>query len=86
MADQVPKEFYDAVDRFISLANKLAKEQGDSRVSTVILFAAARFNAYCMLSGNPDVGKNLNAAKARFVGQYREMLDDNVEELLEDRG
>jgi hypothetical protein len=81
MAGEVPPEFFDLVDRFITLANTLAGEHGPSRVSAGILYAAARYNAFRLLTSDPDADRNREAAVAYFVDQYRAMLDENVDWL-----
>jgi hypothetical protein len=81
MAKDVSPEFYDLVDKFVGLANSLTKEHGVSRVSAVILFAAARFNAHCMLASDSDWEKNRQAATSYFFDQYRLMLEDNIDWL-----
>jgi len=82
MPQKVPPEFYDAVDRFIALANELTGEHGTTRVSAVILFAAARYNAHCMLAQEPDVPANRASAVDYFVEQYRVMLEENIDWLV----
>jgi len=81
MAKKVPQEFYDAVDKFIAVANDLFEKHGVERVSAVILFAAARYNAHCMLTGDPDALKNREEAVKYFVEQYRLMLEENIDWL-----
>jgi hypothetical protein len=83
MPKKVPQEFYDSVDRFIGVANELFETHGVERVSAVILFAAARYNAHCMLTGDPDALKNREAAVAYFVEQYRLMLEENIDWLTQ---
>jgi hypothetical protein len=82
MGSNVPKEFYEAADQFISLANELSAKHGISRVSAVIMFAAARFNAHCVLALEPDARQNQDAAIYYMASQYRAMLKDNIAELL----
>lgn len=82
MADELPPEFYDLADRFIELANELTRIQGTQRISAVMLFAAARFNAHCLFAVDSEAVKNREQAVSYFVGQYRSMLEDNVEEFL----
>lgn len=82
MADELPPEFYDLADRFIELANELTRIQGPQRISAVMLFAAARFNAHCLFAVDSEAVKNREQAVSYFVGQYRSMLEDNVEEFL----
>jgi hypothetical protein len=86
VAADVPLEFYDLVDRFIGVANELTRDHDTSRVSAVIMFAAARYNAHCMLALDPDAGANREAAVAYFVEQYRSMLEDNIDWLMRSQG
>ncbi|HEV3261358.1 MAG TPA: DUF3144 domain-containing protein [Gemmataceae bacterium] len=86
MAKDVPPEFYDSVNKFIAVANALFEEHGVARVSAVILFAAARYNAHCLLTSDPDGMKNRDAAVAYFVEQYRSMLEDNIDWLIRQQG
>ncbi|WP_395742010.1 DUF3144 domain-containing protein [Prosthecobacter sp.] len=76
------REFYDLADRFIGLANELTHEHATSRVSAVIMYAAARYNAHCMMALDSEAAKNRSAATEYFVAQYRTMLENNVEELM----
>lgn len=81
MAKEVPPEFYDLVDRFIDLANELTREHNTSLVSSVIMFAAARYNAHCMFALDPDALQNRAKAVDYFVNQYRMMIEDNIDWL-----
>ena len=83
--EPVPREFYDLVDRFIALANELTGEHATSRVSAVIMYAAARYNAHCMLALDPKARENRAAAADYFLDQYRSMLDENIDSLLSAR-
>lgn len=80
--EPVPKEFYDLADRFIDLANELTAQHNTSRVSAVIMYAAARYNAHCLVSVDPDARANREAATEYFVSQYRSMLEDNIDSFL----
>jgi len=77
MSDDVPQEFYDLADQFVHLANALVPEHGISRVSSVIMFAASRFNAHCAHELDPDVDHNPDDAISYMVEQYRKMVTDN---------
>ena len=81
--EPVPKEFYDLVDRFIGLANEVTSTHATSRVSSVIMYAAARYNAHCMLALDPEAIQNRQAATDYFVAQYRSMLDENIDVLIQ---
>jgi hypothetical protein len=75
------KEFYDLVDRFIGVANELTREHPTARVSAVILYAAARYNAHCLRTLDPEAAENRATAVDYFVEQYRAMLDENIETI-----
>ena len=81
--EPVPKEFYDLADRFIALANELTAQHNTSRVSAVIMYAAARYNAHCMVALDPEARANREAATEYFVRQYRSMLEDNIDSFLQ---
>ncbi len=81
MTNDVPADFYEQVDRFIDLANELTGDHNTSRVSAIILFAAARYNAHCLLALDPDAKENREAAVSYFVEQYSKMLEDNIDWL-----
>ena len=71
------------MDRFIDLANELTHDHATSRVSAIIMFAAARYNAHCLLALDPDALDNREAAVSHFVGHYRSMLEDNIDWLAQ---
>jgi len=83
--EPVPKEFYDLVDRFVGLANEVTSSHAISRVSSVIMYAAARYNAHCMLALDPDAVQNRQAATEYFVAQYRSMLEENIDALIQSK-
>lgn len=77
----VPQEFWDGVDEFIDLANALSRKWPTSRVSSVIMFAAARYNAFNFyaLEANPD--QTVEEATDFYCEQYRAMLLENMKAL-----
>jgi hypothetical protein len=86
VADDVPPEFYDLVDRFIGVANELTCDHNTSRVSAVMMYAAARYNAHCLLALDPDAHQSRAAAVDHFVHQYRSMLEENLDWLMQSHG
>ena len=82
--DDVPQEFYDLVDEFINLANKLGETWPSSRVSSAILFAAARYNAFNFYSLEADPESNREGAVEYFCEQYKTMLLNNLDALAPD--
>ena len=81
-SDELPPEFFDLVDRFIHLANELTRDHNTSRVSSVIMYAAARYNAHCAVSLDPKIGENREAAADYFAEQYRNVLEENLDILM----
>lgn len=73
-------EFYDVVDEFISLANKFSEKHSSTRVSSVMMFAASRYNAFNFFLTD---GLHGNEEKAidYYCEQYRLMLLDNFDEI-----
>jgi len=83
--DDVPPEFFEAVNKFIDLANKMSKKWETSRVSSVIMYAAARYNAFNFVSLDPDPAKNSRQATDFYCEQYRAMLVENMDYLISSR-
>jgi hypothetical protein len=81
MAD-IPPEFFDAVDRFIVLANELTRDNNNSRVSSILMYAAARYNAHTVISLDEDPLAHRDEAIDYLTEQYRRMLLENFEEML----
>lgn len=81
--NEVPEEFYDVVDQFIELANKLAESWPSARVSSAILYAAARYNAFNFYALESDINQNKENAIEYYCEQYKKMLLNNLEELSE---
>ena len=82
--DDVPEEFYDLVDEFVDLANALGETWPSSRVSSAILFAAARYNAFNFYALEADPESNREGAVEYFCEQYRRMLLSNLDALAPD--
>ena len=74
------------VDQFIDLANELAENNGPENVGMAMLYAASRFNAHVVSQHAESVQnyeRDLPKAKKFFVSQYKEMLDENLEDYKE---
>lgn len=73
-------EFFDAVDAFVNLANELNNKMDTSDVSSAILYAAARYNAfnYFATDGSPE--NELPTLKG-YSSQYEALLQKNMQEL-----
>jgi hypothetical protein len=81
-AGDVPQEFYNLVDQFIELANNLGRTWPTSRISSAIMYAAARYNAFKFYALDLEPEKNRQRAFEYFSEQYRAMLGENMAENL----
>ena len=79
--DDVPKEFFDVVDEFVHLANTLNEKWPASRVSSAIMYAAARYNAFNFYAQAPSSSENQEKATDYFCAQYKAMLLENINAL-----
>jgi len=71
------------VDLFIDSANEFAETNSQENVGLALLYAAARFNAHVVsqhANTLEDYEKDISRALQFFQGQYREMLEENLED------
>jgi len=88
MNDAVNEEELDAqyrkmIDSFIDQANNLAENNSPENVGMALLFAASRFNAYVVSQHAENLENfenDLDKARSFFSAQYREMLDENLDD------
>ena len=81
--DEFDTAYRRMVDLFIDRANELAEEDSPENVGMALLFAASRFNAHVVSKHAQtveDYERDLNRAREFFVGQYQQMLDENLED------
>ena len=71
------------VDRFIALANEFVKTETKERVSSAMLYAASRFNAFEASSKSSHLAKDKMDALNWYSAEYRRMLDSNLDEMIE---
>jgi len=71
------------VDLFIDSANEFAETNSQENVGLALLYAAARFNAHVVsqhANTLEDYEKDISRALQFFQDQYREMLEENLED------
>lgn len=78
---EIPAEFLDAADRFVTLANEMGDEFSADWVRAVMMYAAARYNAFNWLTGEEPEQQTLDQAAAYFRNEYETMFRENVREL-----
>jgi hypothetical protein len=78
---EIPEDFQAAADRFIELANEIAGDASRDWVRAVLMFAAARYNAFTWITREDTPGQTLEQAAAYFRNEYETMLRENIQEL-----
>lgn len=86
MNNEVPPEFWDRADEIIGTANKQVQKSSIANVSSSILYAAARFNAFNVASSAENVEQmkeDRDEAIKYFTDQYRKMLIENLDDYID---
>ncbi|MCZ6470422.1 MAG: DUF3144 domain-containing protein [Gammaproteobacteria bacterium] len=81
--EEVDALYREMIDSFIDRANELAEGNSPENVGMALLFAASRFNAFVVsqhAENIEDYEKDLIKAQDFFSSQYREMLNENLED------
>jgi hypothetical protein len=84
--DNLPPEFWARADQVIALANKQAEDSTIGKVSSSLLYAAARYNAFNVASSTQnveDLKRDKEEAIRYFTEQYRKMLQENLDDHIE---
>lgn len=68
------KEFFDRADAIINLANSQCDDFAIGRVSSSLLFAAARFNAFIVASSAKDL-EQLKNDKTEAIKYFKEQYE-----------
>lgn len=79
--EETSKAFFELVDRFLGLANELGQDWPRSRISSTLLYAAARYNAFNCLRRDVGTEQTPEAAALYFRDQYEKMFFENLREL-----
>lgn len=84
--EKVPQEFWDRADEVIALVNNQVKGSTVGKVSSSLLYAAARFNSFNVAnsaSSKDEMKKDREEAVKYFTEQYRKMLGENIDDYIE---
>lgn len=76
----IDDDFFDSVDRIIKVANELNQKWPTSRVSAILMYANARYNAFNFYSKDGKIESQKRAIDY-YCEQYRKMLVENMEEM-----
>ena len=77
----LPDEFLEAADRFVSLANEMSENVSRDWVRAVMMYATARYNAFTWVTRDEDPGQTADQAAAYFRTEYETMFRENVKEI-----
>ena len=83
---EVDDTFWDRADSFIEKANEFSDQVSAGKVSSSLLYAAARFNSFIVSSSAEsaeEMEQDKEAAIEYFVGQFRKMLEENLDDHIE---
>ncbi len=78
---ELPAEFLDAADRFVAQANEMGADRSHDWVRAVMMYATARYSAFCWLTGAADTVRTADEAASYYAAEYRTMFAENVDEL-----
>lgn len=73
-------DFHEVADEFINLANELSEDWALPFLSAVVMYAAARYNAFFFLETDGET-ENQSVAIDYYCEQYRKMLQECLKEL-----
>jgi len=78
---ELPEEFMEAADRFVTLANEMGEQYSPDWVRAVLMYAAARYNAFNWLTSDEQREQSLDSAATYFRSEYETMFRENVKEI-----
>ncbi|MET0355992.1 MAG: DUF3144 domain-containing protein [Cellvibrio sp.] len=86
MADDTDEKFFARADAHIHLANEHLSDAARGKVSASFMYAASRFNAWVSaadLQSQEELQSKREEILDYFVGQYRAMLEENLDNYIE---
>ena len=84
--DETPPEFWERADQVIALANEQVADSTVGKVSSSLLYAAARFNSFNVASladSAEEMKSDKEEAIKYFTDQYKKMLIENLDDYIE---
>lgn len=78
----VPNEFYLAVDDVLNYVQGMSETMPRQQLSAVILYAAARYNAYNWIFRDGNEEQTPEEASQWFASQYSKMFEENSDTLV----
>jgi len=75
-------EFFEIADRYINLANDIAKTEGTANTGTALRYAAARYNTFEASLASPDLAQERDKLIDMLCNDFREMLKANMDDYI----
>lgn len=76
------KEVYDYADKFINLANEIARSDRSGKVGTAIRFAAARFSVFEASTQTKDLTREKDRYLQLIADDFSRLLQLNFDEYI----
>ena len=80
MSENQNEDAWKVVEAFINLANAQTENMSPGNVSSALLYAASRFNAFIVASNAENFSEEKEQSIQYFLGQYEKMLRDNMDD------
>ena len=80
MSDDQTEELMKIVESFIDLANEHSAKISPGGVSSALLYAASRFNAFIVATNAENFSEEKEQSIQYFLSQYEKMLRDNMDD------
>lgn len=75
-------EFFEIADKYINLANDIAKTEGTANTGTALRYAAARYNTFEASLASPDLVSEKDKLIDMLCDDFREMLKANMDDYV----
>lgn len=76
-------EFFEIADKYINVANDLAKTQGTANAGTALRYAAARYNTFEASLSTSDLEGEQDKLIDMLCDDFREMLKANMKDYID---
>ena len=76
-------EFFEIADKYINLANEIAKSEGTANTGTALRYAAARYNTFEASLSTQDLASERDNLIDMLCDDYREMLKANMDDYIQ---
>jgi len=76
-------EFFEIADKYINLANDIAKSEGTANTGTALRYAAARYNTFEASLSTQDLAGEKDKLIELLCADFREMLTANMDDYIQ---